>query len=205
MQPTADARVMHFGIPALGAKFEVEQSTARHLVLDLCWIQGIEPGSSRIIQSADVHLEFPSFATADAVVNQAKGPKPDPNCPACLGRKDAKHIATCPKSRSPPDPDSGGVDLPQGSGPGQEPSSSSIQRQAPAQRITGKTTLQPGQARQQKPRAEEAEQLEPRQPAVEPPPDPEPQPEGPTAGGIPPALAKTTSQEAGTLSCTSSM
>jgi hypothetical protein len=150
--------------PALGAKFEVEQSTARHLVLDLCWIQGIEPGSSRIIQSADVHWEFPSFASADALVNQAKEPKPDPNCPACLGRKDAKHIATCSKSRSPPDPDSGGVDLPQGSGPGQEPSSSSIQRQAPAQRITGKTTLQPGQARQQQPRAGGAEQLEQQQP-----------------------------------------
>ena len=90
--------------PALGAKFEVEQSTARHLVLDLCRIQGMEPGSSRIIQSPDVNLEFPSFATADALVNHAKEPKPDPNCPACQGKKESKH--TCAKSRAPPDPES---------------------------------------------------------------------------------------------------
>ena len=82
--------------PALEAKFDMEQSTARHLVLDLCWIQSIEPGTSRIIQSVDVRLEFPRVAIADALVNHAKGPKPDPNCPACMGRKNAKH--TCTKS-----------------------------------------------------------------------------------------------------------
>ena len=80
--------------PALGARFEVEQSTARHLVLDLCWIQGIDPGSSRIIQSPDVNLECPSFASSDALVNTAKEPPKDPNCKACQGSKKNTHLCS---------------------------------------------------------------------------------------------------------------
>ena len=173
--------------PALGARFEVEQSTARHLVLDLCWIQGIDPGSSRIIQSPDVNLEFPSFASSDALVNTAKGPPKDPNCKACQGSK--KNAHTCERRRQPAEPD---ADIDKRD---EDPEGKlSIKREVPSKRLTKKGQIPPGEARvpPQGERARgsgEPEGLEQAEPA-DPPPAPEPQPEEPDAGGVPPALAK---------------
>ena len=173
--------------PALGARFEVEQSTARHLVLDLCWIQGIDPGSSRIIQSPDVNLAFPSFASSDALVNNAKGPPKDPNCKACQGSE--KNAHTCERRRQPAEPD---ADIDQRD---EDPEGKlSIKREVPSKRLTKKGQIPPGEARvpPQGERARgsgEPEGLEQAEPA-DPPPAPEPQPEEPDAGGVPPALAK---------------
>ena len=135
-----------------------------------------------------MNLEFPSFASSDALVNNAKGPAKDPNCKACAGSKKAAH--TCARRRKPAEPDADVDERPD------EPEGrSSIKREVPIRRLVKKGPLQPGEAREP-PQGEEArgsgeaDRLEQAEPADPPPDAPEPPQEEQDAGGIPPALAK---------------